>query len=234
MNVKKYYKDLKAQTDTVFIASIENSDLIGSVHDTLICLNDWKRVINNQSTSKILLNVIEQIDLSCLLSLNGLYRQSFSTLRLALEMVSASIYFSAFNLEYNEWQKGGYDIRWAVIMDSESGILSSRFAKAYFPELISVCGDELNETKSFYRELSEMVHGNFSTWDFEEPNIQLKSQSIEKYATSIKNFNKIVNLIHCVRYLNNLSQPEIETLESHIMDSFSHIDIIRTKIGGPV
>jgi hypothetical protein len=79
-----------------------------------------------------------------------------------------------------------------------------------------------------------MVHGNFSTWDIEDPNIQYKSHSIEKYLESIKYFNKFVNLIHCTRYLNDLLQTEIETLESHIMDSFSHVDIIRTKIGGPV
>jgi len=51
----------------------------------------------------------------------------------------AAIYFSANKMELHEWLDGRMDIKWSKLVDEENGVLSKRFAKAFFNDM----GDEV-------------------------------------------------------------------------------------------
>jgi hypothetical protein len=232
MDIQEYYKKLNDQKNNTFSNTLENKLLLGLSHDLIININDWSKVTNSHSSTRLLNNAIEQVDISCLHILDGLYRSGFAALRLSLEMLTGAIYFSANNLEFEEWLKGGYDLNWSVIMDEENGVMSRRFANAYYPECADIRGGYFTRTKKMYRELSEMVHGNNSTWNIENPSIAFDQNLIDDYKRILEEYSVILNFQMCVRFLNSLSPEEIYSIESHISDSIGTEEIIRTKIGG--
>jgi hypothetical protein len=232
MDIQEYYKKLNKQKNSTFSKTLENKTLLGLSHDLIINIDDWSKVTSKHSSSRILTNSIEQVDISCLLVLDGLYRSGFAALRLSLEMLTGAIYFSANNLEFEEWLKGGYDLNWSTIMDEENGVLSKRFANAYYPECANIGRGYFTRTKNLYRELSEMVHGNNRTWNFDNPTIAFDQNLIDDYKRKLEEISVILNFQMCVRFLNGLTPEEIPIVESHISDSIGTEEIIRTKIGG--
>jgi hypothetical protein len=234
MNPSEYYKKLNQQCEAVFDESLDKDGLPGDVHDLILNLSDWNSAISQYPSAHLINNAIEQIDMSCLLCLKGLHRQSFKSLRLAIEMICSSIYFSAYNLEYKEWLIGGYDIKWSVLTDKENGILSDRFCNAYFPECSKIVSPNWIQLKTIYRELSEMVHGNNQTWDIESNEIKYNDSLSKKYKDTIKKITIMINLMFCIRFLCELKDSENDSLDSHINDNLNHIEQIRIKIGGPV
>lgn len=232
MDTQEYYKKLNDQKNSTFSNTLENKPLLGLSHDLIINIDDWSKVTDKHSSSRILANAIEQVDISCLHILDGLYRSGFAALRLSLEMLTGAIYFSANNLEFEEWLKGGYDLNWSTIMDKENGVLSKRFANAYYPECADIGQGYFTRTKKLYRELSEMVHGNNKTWNFDNPSIAFDQNLIDDYKRILEEFSVILNFQMCVRFLNGLTPEEVSFVESHITDSIGTEEIIRTKIGG--
>src|SRR5205823_6653593 len=74
------------------------------------------------------------------------------------------VHFSANRLELAEWLNGARDVKWASLIDQESGVLSTRYADAFFPELRGSVKNYNAIGSKVYRELSEFVHGNQHTW----------------------------------------------------------------------
>ncbi|MFT6500615.1 MAG: hypothetical protein ACJASQ_000724 [Crocinitomicaceae bacterium] len=234
MDTKEYYTKLNFQKNNTFVETVENNILLGLSHDLIISLADWNKVITGHDPSNLLKNAIEQVDIACIHILEGMYRSGFAALRLSMEMVAGTVYFSSYNLEYEEWLKGGYDLNWSTIMNDENGILSRRFANAYFPECSDIIGRYLTRSKKMYRELSEMVHGNSSTWSFENPSIMHRPNLVTKFIEVLNEFIVVVNFELCVRFLDKLPPESIEIIETHVSDSLGTEEIIRTKIGGSV
>ena len=234
MNVNQYYIALKDETSKIFLESLNNNIAQNTAHDLIANLQTWYLIIEKEDSAIMLTNAIEELDISCLQMMQGLYRGSFSSLRLSLEMLIGSIYFSAYNLEYIEWKKGSKDLIWATISCKENGVLSNRFAEAYFPELKNNISEFLTNTKTLYRELSEMVHGNNSTWDYNDPSLSFNEEINKKYIECLKVYNEISNFTLSIRYLDNLDENNISKLETHLLDSLQHITEIRTKIGGSI
>lgn len=235
MTANEYYNKLNQETTKILRSSLEDTKIQSSCTDLKSNLRDWYSIISKGNDSSImLLNAIEELDISCLQLLQGLYRSSFASLRLSLEMICGSIYYSAHNIEYQEWSNGAKDLIWAHLLCTENGIFSKRFANAYFPELNNSVLSQLEITKKLYRELSEMVHGNNKTWSYDNPQLSFNKQSRDNYQSYIKILSTISNYGFCLRYLHLLNQNDIPKIEIHVLDHLQHVDEIRHKIGGPI
>jgi hypothetical protein len=234
MNVNQYYSALKVETEKIFLESSNENTAQNTAHDLITNLQVWYTILNKEDSSTMLINSIEELDISCLQMMQGLYRGAFSSLRLSLEMLTGSVYFSAHNIEYKEWEKGSKDLIWATISCKENGVLSKRFAEAYFPELKDEIGDFSNRVKSLYRSLSEMVHGNYSTWNYDKPSLSFNSDINNIYNKYAKEYNELSNYILSLRFINTLTVDEISELEPHLLDSLEHVTQIRIKIGGSI
>lgn len=234
MNVNQYYNALKEETSKIFSESLNENTTQNNTHNLVANLHTWYTIVKKEDSSIMLINAIEELDISCLQMMQGLYRGAFASLRLSLEMLIGSVYFSAHNIEYKEWEKGSKDLVWGVISCNENGVLSKRFLEAYFPELKSHCNDFLIKTKLLYRSLSEMVHGNYRTWNYNKPSLLFSKEMNKKYNDNIKVYNELSNYILSVRFLNIITTDDISELESDLSDSIGYITAIREKLGGSI
>lgn len=234
MNAQEYYRAINEASHTIFEKSVSHCSFLGKVADYSTSIQDWMNVIPSNQEKHLIDHSLEQIEFSCLSLLSGMYRQSFSSLRLALELIFGAIYFSAYKLEYIEWKNGSGDLNWHTINDKDNGVLSKRFASAFFPELSAYVGDQHNNAKSVYRELSEFVHGNYSTWNRESPSLSINENLIEKYRHKFEAVSLISHFVLCMRYLKEVRSEDLYRIETHVMDELQHISDIRIIFGGTV
>jgi hypothetical protein len=115
MQAKTYFTILNKSSQEVFNKSMEKCNFIGELHSYSASLQDWATIIPFFTERRILNHAVEQMEISCLSMLTGIYRQSFASLRLSLELIFGAVYFSAHKLELIEWQNGAKDLNWHVI-----------------------------------------------------------------------------------------------------------------------
>lgn len=232
MTVNDYYKKLNSETSRIFDESLKKNSIQSQTHDLISNFQIWHKILEAHESSSMLLNSIEELDVSCLQMMQGIYRGAFASLRLSLEMLCGSIYFSAHNIEFKEWSLGNKDLMWSYLSCPDNGILSKRFSDAYFPELNSTTSVFHERIKKLYRQLSEMVHGNNKTWNYSNPSLSFNENLRGNYESYLEEYTVISNYLLCLRYLNSISEIDIAKVESHLIDHLSTIEEIRVKIGG--
>lgn len=188
----------------------------------------WSQLIKGPE-SELIPIVCEQLVHSTYCILSGQYRSGKHSLRLALELSLATIYFSAHNIDFREWKLSKKDITWSALTSEESGVFSDKFSSIYNPSLSKKALEYLKSTKEIYRSLSEYVHGNPST--LENP---LTTVSIEpaKSKESIGEMNRVITIIHFAivfRYLNETitDKKAKEKIETPTLEMFGSISEIR-------
>lgn len=231
MNIQEYIKELKKQTEDIFDISVQEQDHLTNAYELITNLGFWSKALNEKYSCLMLRNAVEEIEISLLQINQGLYRGSFVSLRLALEMLTGFVYFSSHNIEYKEWLNGDKDLKWSEISCKDNGVFSIRFFNAYFKECLSEQDFSFGLLKTFYRELSEMVHGNFTTWNENKAELKYDSAKIKIFNNYINNFKKISSMLLCVRFLKEIEMQNIEDL---IFDDISTVEEIRKYIGGPI
>lgn len=233
MNGKEYYEQLNIQASLNFKETIENENLVGCVQDLKTNIHYWVEAIQNTPSASLLNHAIEELDISCLQSLQGLYRGAYTSLRLALEMLCGAIYYSAYNIEFNEWSHGSRDIVWSTLTSEDNGILSQRFCNAYFKNATTSSAEFLQKLKKLYRLLSEMVHGNNSTRQYNNPSLLLDSNEVRKYESCIDTYKEVANFLLSVRFLKEIDLTKHQDLSDYIEDTLQSVEAIRVELGGP-
>jgi len=132
MNIQQYLKHLNENTQLIFNETISDSVKLGNTHHISSFIVEFSECLHEDNERKMLQSVAQQLETATLNLVYGMYRQAFSSLRLALELSFGLIHFSVHKLEHNEWLIGEIDIIWAKLIDNENGILSKRFSKAFF------------------------------------------------------------------------------------------------------
>jgi len=226
MTIDEYLNKLNEMSQEIFRESIKEPSLFGKAHNTASHIYEFSELITDILEKQMLLSVSSQLEYSVLNLALGLYRQSFFSLRLALEIGLGTVHFSIHKLEHQEWINGVADIKWATIIDQDNGVLSKRFAKAFFPELDSFISSERSKIISTYRALSEYVHGNKETWS--------KSGLVLKYDQELmKNFfdqydvvGEVILFVLSCRYLKSMKNVDLDSVD-FLKVELNHIDPIR-------
>jgi len=232
MNIKNYLSDLNDQTQIIFKESIEFQDEFGQAHHFSSCIYEFAQHIPDEAERNILTTVSSQIEAATLNVSLGMYRQAFSTLRLAFEMALSVAHFSVHKLELQEWIDGRADIKWAALIDENNGILSNRFAKAFFPEFSEDISAYRSRAIGIYRKLSEYVHGNNETWSNSGLELKFNKGLLDSYFESISVVEDVIIFVLACRYLKTFSPDVLETLD-FIPENMNHISYIREYFGGP-
>ena len=155
MKIEEYLSHLNAESQSIFQKSLKFRNELGKAHHYSSCLYEFAENITDSSEKEILKTVSSQLESSTLNACQGMYRQAFSSLRLALEMGLAAAHFSVHKLELHEWLGGRADIKWSALIDENNGVLSKRFADAFFPEF--------NNDIGIYRKKSSEIYRNVKT-----------------------------------------------------------------------
>lgn len=136
---------------------------------------------------EIFIDLVQSIS-ACL---HGQYRLSYQSLRSALELSVATVYFSDHLVEFKQWRNDDWDFRFSLIGE----VLSVSYAKALGVETPPA------ETpiKELYRFLSQFVHGKYGymTAANEGP---ILHYDINKSKEFIKVFNDVFQSI--IKILN--------------------------------
>ncbi|QDT85081.1 hypothetical protein [Gimesia chilikensis] len=232
MNIEEYLRRLRSESQQIFEKTICYQTELGKAHHFSACVNEFSEHVFDNVEKNILTTVSTQLESATFNVTMGLYRQAFSSLRLAFEMGIGVVYFSVHRLELNEWLCGQADLKWANLLDESNGILSKRFTNAFYKELSDEVSHYRHLAKSVYRELSEFVHGNNETWELSGLTLKYNEQLLMKYFKVYNDVSKVVLFVLCCRYLRSFSTEVLDSLE-FIPEEFHHISIIREQFGGP-
>lgn len=165
-----------------------------------------------------------QFALSALL--NGHYRHSFASLRLAAELLLYGVYFSAHEVKFRQWLAGNRDLTWQALTDDNKGVFSAPFIKAFNPELVDLRKKYSSLVETSYRECPEFVHGNPERSKVLKDNLDFDGAIIETFETIMQSLRLGILFCYIQRYLGNRNNS-IAILDPIIHSDFLHEEEIR-------
>ena len=223
----KYHLTLNQASAAVIEAAIADPTEVGSGHERINQLDQWSKALKNRPEAAVLRNAISEAALGEFLLVSGLYRPAFASLRLFLEMSFAAIHFSANRIELTEWLQGRKDVVWSALIDAENGVLSRRYADAFFPALRASVDSHNTVAGKVYRNLSEYVHGNSNTWEGSAKSIELDSLLQEKWIQHMEDACTVVEYALVLRFLKEIDLKQTPALAETINSSLGHIEALR-------
>ena len=224
----------------ILLTSQGSNNVEEAVNNLLSFLLDSQELVTDilDEEKVLILHAREQIETGCLLASLGLYRSAFVSVRLALEMTTGFIYFSANKLNFQEWLSTSKDIVWSQINDRENGIFSKRWILAFFGKNIA---DELatlteynNKASKLYRSLSEYVHGNYDTWILKSSNLVFDQRLFDQFSIFLQDFNLLIQVAFCIRFLSSFSDLQKDKLSTHLVDEVKILKAIRSELHIPI
>lgn len=159
----------------------------------------------------------------------GSYRHAHISLRLFLELVMASIYFSAYEIKLRNWlgQANDSDIKWSILSDQENGVFSKNFISVFHPGMEISGKQYLAIAVKVYRECSEYVHGNMSTHASMHDALKYDSGALRAWASRVDAVRLSVIFAYAGRYLRLLERDSRNQLEGLMMEHLGHLPAIR-------
>lgn len=230
MDITEYFSKLNSDSQEVFSKTILEKETLGTLHHLSSCIYEFSDCLLDPQEKQMLVTVSTQLESATLNLTLGLYRQAFASLRLALEMGLATMYFSVNKMELHEWLDGRSDIKWSKLVDEESGVLSKRFSNAFFSECTSYTNEYRDKAIFTYRKLSEYVHGNSETWGKSGLKLSYNSELLGFYFDSYKSITEVILFVAVCRYTKLLDENSRESLQ-FIPEEFNHISEIRELFG---
>ncbi|MDB9511429.1 hypothetical protein PN499_09575 [Kamptonema animale CS-326] len=237
MNLHQYYEDIFESSSITMKESLKRDNELAKIHSFVEDLLTWYDVLKTRGEAVILKYAASELQLSALSLVSGLYRQSFTSLRLALELSLSAIFFSSNELEFREWEGGTRDIYWNQLVstdDNDAGIFSKRWASGFFPELTDYVKNYNTLARDTYRSLSEFVHGNAYTWELKEAKVVFEENLFNQWIDNFSNYSKIISFALCLRFMKHLDSSSINFLEAHLHEFVGHITEVRKFLGWPV
>lgn len=238
MKVAEHYKKLGKEALDIIEKSMSNEDLdlLSSNHAFLHDFAVWLDVLKDRPESSILKNAIKEYQLALLSNNQGMYQQAFMSLRFFLERTLVAVLFSANEIELNLWKIGERDTYWSEIagVDKETkqhqGIFSSKFCRAFFPELKNEVPHFSAITLKVYRECSEFVHGNKNVMDKIPEKLEYSEELFYEWNIKANTIKRVILFVFCLRYLNQFKEDEIKKIAVTILDEFNSIAQIVDKL----
>lgn len=232
MDVNEYYNAVYSACGAVKDAALAQPEIVRSQTAAINFLNDmkqWSDALKARHEHEVLDAAIREYQFALLALMLGQYRQSFAGLRLSLELSLATIYFSAYEFHFREWQSDGRDINWAALASNEDGVLSTNFIKAFFPELRDSVAHHRELAQRVYRECSEYVHGNASTHRNLPKEIEFSPDAFASWHQKADVIRLVVTYALSARYLEFLDDAARSSLSAAILDQLGFLAPIRAK-----
>jgi hypothetical protein len=229
----QFYLSLNEAARTSIEQATADPTELGNAQQQIDDLNCWGQVLTARPETVAFQNALQEATIGLFLLASGLYRSAFVSLRLFLELSLASVHFSVNRLELAEWLAGSRDIKWGALIDSDEGILSVRYASAFFPELSDTVRTYNAIGLKTYRELSEFVHGNHQTWGGATGQIAFNAQLQSEWLSHFSSASVVVGYTLCLRFLKELARPDLAKLAPIVGATLGHIEAVRDYLKIP-
>lgn len=235
MNVATFLRSQLSASSTVLEALLADQ-LAAESHritfDYLAQLATCFSVIENRREHSIFQHALKEYQFAQLALACGLYRQAFTSLRLALELALSAVDFSVNEVRLRSWLVGESDIVWARLIEKDNGLLSPSFVRIFYDGLKDHGQSHRAMAEKVYRECSEYVHGNASTHHNLPNAIEYSQQIVLSWCEKADTIRRIVIFAFVVRYMSDLDATKIDVVRPILLEVLGHIDTLRTDLGG--
>lgn len=247
MGIKEYYNKLfekvGSNKDSLF-HYIDNDDehLFENAFNFYTNLQTLYKVLENRLESGIFKNAIRVYQESMLCAISGLYQPAFMGLRYFLERFMMGAYLSSSEIELRTWMSNERDTYWTELVGVESntqdtnnnnpnrGIFSSKFTKAFFPDLDGERIQMLAMTKRVYRECSEYVHGNPQAIGGIPESLDYEEHILQEWLDKAETVKRCVLYVVFLRYARSCSNDDFDKVRDIFLDEFKSIKPIKQYI----
>jgi hypothetical protein len=210
-----------------------NMELVARSHQFASELESWCKILNKRTEVELLKVATIEYTFALLALTQGHYRHSFKALRLVLELTLQAVLLSTNEICLREWIDNRIDTLWSSIVCEENGVFSTRFTKAFFPDLIIHVQHYRGMATSIYRECSECVHGNIPKHVPLPSSLEFNQEAFKLWHSKADIVAMILHFVLSLRYLRDLSENEILDIEPFLTDRLGHLEEIRQLLGGP-
>lgn len=229
MDVAEYYQALARKRESIMTQCVSDHDTFAMQIVSHNALKDFERLAGTISGSErgIFIQACREYQYSLEAVVYGNYRHAFSSLRLAFELFTGAVYFSAHQMKMHLWLSGHSDLFWSTVTDQDKGVYSHNFMKAFNPELGQYRAQYMGLSSSVYRECSEYVHGNPSTHDDTTQSATYDAEKTKSYHDKAETVRICVIFLFLSRYLPQLTHVEKAEIESIAIESFGDLPEIQ-------
>lgn len=233
MDVASYYQTLIERRAAIMAECVADEPTFAlhvASHNVLKDFELMLRVIAGPERS-IFMQACREYQYSLEAVLFGNYRHAFSSLRLAFELFTAAIYFSANQMKMHLWLQGHDDLWWSTLTDSDKGVFSHNFMKAFNPSLGQYRSQYSGLAATVYRECSEYVHGNPGTHEDTALVIAYDSKRSQSFHDKVSTVRLCVLFQFVSRYLPELGGSNKESVEPLVLEAFGNLPEIQSTFG---
>lgn len=237
MDVIHHYHEIKKNTDTVF-EKINRTDgareALVTSHNYLLDYDVLKMAISTRPEVAVLEAAVKEYQFAIFALALGQYRHAFIGLRLFFELMLATVYFSAHEIDYRMWAKDSKDINWNALKDNQNGIFSVNFIKAFNPNFSDNGKQYLAIAEALYRECSEYVHGNAGTHAILPSDIAFNNEAFFSWHQKATTMRMVILFAFSSRYINYIAEDAMEKMEPVIVDLFGHLRPVQELFSKPL
>ena len=233
---KKHYQQLHRASGAVLAKSFGRShaDAMSKAHAFVNDLARWISELGARPEGSVLEAALREYQFALLALSIGFYRAAFAALRLSLELVFATVQWSANEREFREWRRGDRDSNWKSLVDHETGVLSKQFVRLFSEELADEAGVYRASAAAVYRECSEYVHGNAQANQSLPEHLAFDEPSFEAWTLKASVVRLCISFVLAARYLSDFDGAARSRLESALLDHLGHSVGVRGLLGAPV
>ncbi|MCQ4088250.1 hypothetical protein [Saccharibacillus sp. JS10] len=227
--MSNYYNDIAKKNLEIMqltLSDTKNSSIQGDNHSFLNDLSKWADILEGRLENEIYKTAFKEYQYCLIFALQGYYRQAYNSLRFFIEHTHAGLYFSVRELELRQWIDGKRDIYWNNILDENTGFFSTDFFKVFAPDFIEELSSYKTLAKLLYRECSEFIHGNYSTYSAVPNTLYYDENTFKTFSKKVNSSINLITFSLTSRYLNVLNDKQKSELESSILDRIGHIKVL--------
>lgn len=230
--VEQHYKSIHDTCGDVVDNTFKNDDedLYSDSHTYINDLESWHNILGERTESELIKRGIREYQSSLFALIQGTYRHAFMTLRLHLEITLNAIYLSGYEKNLRDWKMGEMDTEWYSIISREDGLLSKSFASAFNEPLQDSVLKYQSLAFKVYKECSRYVHGNL---DAEVPipeEVTFDEETYLFWHDKSETIRRIVIFSLCLRYIQELDDPERESISDTVLEPLGHIKPLQAQI----
>lgn len=235
MNIDEHYRALLGNGQAVFetMAGSDEMSRLRVSHNYLLDYDAMKMAISSRPEAAVFDFAVKEYQYAMFALVSGQYRHAFVGLRIFFELMLATVQFSAHEIDYRMWAKDSKDINWSGLKDSENGVFSKNFIRAFNPEF-SECGSQyLAIAEAVYRECSEFVHGNAGTHAILPSEIKFQEALFRSWHDKASTMRIAVIFAFSARYLTYISKEAVDQMEPIIMDALGNLPPVQAIFSNP-
>lgn len=230
-----YYREVVDKCKDILDQTLTSEHLasLSESHASIFDFQIWLQIVEGKPESNMFRVAIREYQMALLCLNFGQYNLSFAGLRFFLERALVAIFLSSKEIDLRLWERGERDTYWNEIVDRDNGLLSTKFSRAFFPELKDEIEIHRSIAAKVYRECSEFIHANPGAQGRIPETLQFDGLIVKEWHSKAKTISDLVHFCLCLRYLKSIPRENLDRLESTILDNLSHIEPIRLFFGGP-